>query len=71
MKIKLKGYEFRIAVLIGKEGKVHRVTVLKSAGEAFDKAARKALLASTFVPAKMGNKTVAVELRIPVKFRRL
>jgi len=59
----------KLAVLIGKEGNVHRVTVLESAGEAFDEAAKKALLASTFVPAKMGNVVVAVELRMPVKFR--
>jgi len=61
----------KLAVLIDKEGKVHRVTVLKSAGKAFDEAAKKALLASTFMPAKVGNKKVAVELRIPVKFRLL
>jgi len=59
----------KLAVLIGKEGNVHRVTVLKSAGKAFDEAAKRALLASTFIPAKVGNEMVAVELRMPVKFR--
>lgn len=61
----------KLAILIGKEGKVYQVTVIKSAGEAFDEAAKKALLASTFVPAKVGDKKVAVELRMPVKFRLL
>ena len=61
----------KLAVLIGKEGNVYRVKVLKSAGGAFDEAARTALLASTFIPAKMGGKNVAVELRMPVKFRLL
>jgi len=61
----------KLAVLIDKEGKVHRVTVLKSADKAFDEAAKKALLASTFMPAKVGNKKVAGELRMPVKFRLL
>ena len=61
----------KLAVLIGKEGNVYRVKVLKSAGDEFDEAAKIALLASTFIPAKMGNKNVAVELRMPVKFRLL
>jgi len=61
----------KLAVLIGKEGNVYRVKVLKSAGDEFDEAAKMALLASTFIPAKMGNKNVAVELRMPVKFRLL
>ena len=61
----------KLAVLIGKEGKVYRITVLESAGEAFDRAAKKAMMESTFMPAKVGNKSVAVELRLPVKFRLL
>ena len=61
----------KLAVLIDNEGNVYRVKVIKSAGDDFDEAARKALLSSTFIPAKMGNKNVAVELRMPVKFRLL
>ena len=61
----------KLAVLIGKEGNVYRVKVLKSAGDEFDEAAKIALLSSTFIPAKMGKKNVAVELRMPVKFRLL
>lgn len=61
----------KLAVLISKEGNVHRVKVLKSGGDEFDEAAKKALFSSTFIPAKIGNKNVAVELRMPVKFRLL
>lgn len=61
----------KLAVLIGKEGNVYRVKILKSAGDDFDEAAKIALRASTFIPAKVGNKNVAVELRMPVKFRLL
>jgi len=61
----------KLSVLIGKEGNVHQVKVLKSGGKAFDEAAKRALSASTFIPAKIGNEFVAVELRVPVKFRLL
>jgi len=61
----------KVAVLIGKEGKVYRVTVLNSAGKAFDEAAKEALMASTFLPAKVENKKVATELRMPIIFRLL
>jgi len=58
-------------VLIDKKGKVRKVTVLKSGGEHFDSAAMKGMRASSFIPAKLNGKSVAVILRFPVKFRLL
>jgi len=58
----------RLEALIDKEGRVRRVNILKSAGEQFDMAARNAVLASTFYPAKIDSEPVAVLLRLPVKF---
>jgi len=58
-------------VLIDKKGKVRKVTVLKSGGEHFDNAAMKGMKASSFIPAKLNGKSVAVILRFPVKFRLL
>jgi len=42
--------------------------ILKSAGKYFDEAAKHAILASTFYPAEVENKPVAVLLRLPVQF---
>jgi len=58
-------------VLIDTKGKVRKVTVLESGGEQFDKAAIKGMKASSFTPAKINKKTVAVLLRMPVEFRLL
>ncbi len=58
----------KLEAYIDKKGKVRKVTIVKSAGEEFDQAAKKAIWASTFSPAKVDGKAVAVLLRLPVKF---
>ncbi len=58
----------KLEALIDKEGQVRKVNILKSAGKHFDDAARRAILASSFYPAKVENKAVAVLLRLPVRF---
>jgi len=58
----------KLEALIDKQGKVRWVTIIDSAGEAFDRAAKEAILASTFSAAKIGKKVVAVRLRLPVRF---
>lgn len=59
----------RLEALIDDAGRVREVTILESAGEAFDEAAREAILASSFVPAEVDGKKVAVRLRLPVRFQ--
>lgn len=59
----------RLSVLIDKTGKVREITILKSAGESFDKAAIEAIKASSFVPAKIDGKPVTALLKMPVKFK--
>ncbi len=59
----------KLEAYIDKKGKVREVTIIKSAGEAFDQAAKKAIWASTFSPAKADGKAVAVLLRLPVEFK--
>ncbi|VAX02500.1 hypothetical protein MNBD_GAMMA20-933 [hydrothermal vent metagenome] len=58
----------KLEALIDKEGRVRKVNILKSAGKHFDEAARRAILASSFYPAEVENKPVAVLLRLPVRF---
>jgi len=58
----------KLEALIDKQGKVRRVTIITSAGAAFDRAAKAAILASTFSAAKIDKKVVAVRLRLPVRF---
>lgn len=58
----------KLEALIDKEGRVRKVKILKSAGKYFDEAAKHAILASTFFPAEVENKPVAVLLRLPVQF---
>jgi len=58
----------KLEALIDKEGRVRKVKILISAGKHFDEAARRAILASRFYPAKIENKSVAVLLRLPVRF---
>jgi len=57
-----------LSVLIDAEGKVRKIDVLKSAGALFDQAAIDAITDSTFLPAKVGSKSVAVKLKLPIKF---
>jgi len=59
----------KLEALIDQEGRVRKVKVLKSAGEYFDQSAKRALLASSFLPAKIDDKPVAVLLRLPVRYR--
>ncbi len=61
----------RLEVLIDKTGRVRRVRVIESAGKVFDEAAEQAIQASSFYPAKVENKPVAVLLRLPVRFNLL
>lgn len=61
----------KLEVLIDKEGRVRKVNILKSAGEKFDEAAKRAVLASSFYPAEVEREPVAVLLRLPVKFSLL
>ncbi len=58
----------KLEALIDKKGRVRKVHILKSVGKAFDEAAKRAILASSFYPAKVKNRPVAVLLRLPVKF---
>ncbi len=58
----------RLEALIDKAGRVREVRILKSAGEAFDEAARQAILGSTFSPAQVEGEAVAVLWRLTVKF---
>ena len=56
-------------VVISKEGKVVSAKVVKGEYPEFVTAAIKAIKASTFTPAMMHGKPVAVKIRIPVRFR--
>ncbi len=61
----------KLEALIDKEGRVRQVRILTSAGEPFDDAARRAIFASSFYPARVNSQPVAVLLRLPVKFSLL
>ncbi len=61
----------KLEALIDKKGQVRKVRILKSAGDKFDEAARRAIFASSFYPAKIDDEAVAVLLRLPVKFSLL
>ena len=58
----------KLEVLIDRRGRVRKVTILTSGGEAFDKAASNALLSSSFVPGNVEGTPVAVRMRIPIRF---
>lgn len=59
----------KVEVLIDKYGKARKVTILTSAGDEFDDAAIKAIMASSFIPANFAGKPGPVLYRIPVEFR--
>ena len=61
----------QLEALIDHTGRVRNVTIVESAGEAFDQAARAAIMRSTFTPGKVDDRPVTVLLRLPVKFRLL
>jgi|GEM_PF-3491181 len=56
-------------VLVDEHGKPRKITVVRSAGPAFDEAAIAALMASEFEPARIGTRAVAVLLRQEAKFK--
>ncbi|MGD8567416.1 MAG: TonB family protein [Gammaproteobacteria bacterium] len=58
----------KLEVLVDRRGRVRKVTILKSGGEAFDEAATKALMSSSFVPGNVEGTPVAVRMRIPIRF---
>jgi TonB family protein len=58
-----------IEALVDATGKVRKVEVIQSAGQAFDQAAIAAIQGSTFIPAKTNGKPVPVLLRVPIRFR--
>ncbi len=59
----------KLEVLIDDKGKVRQITVVKSAGEAFDQAAIAAIAKSNFTPGNIDGKPVAVLLKLPVNFK--
>ena len=61
----------KLEALIDENGRVRKVKVIKSAGEHFDHAAKQAMIKSTFIPAEVDGRPVAVILRVPVKFKLL
>lgn len=58
----------KLQVLVDKEGVVRDVQVLESAGEVFDASAIEAACRSTFIPANINGKPVAVWYRFKVEF---
>ena len=60
-----------LSVLIDKSGRVRNITVLESDADAFSEAAIKAIMASSFIPAKIDGEPVAVKLKLPVTFKLL
>lgn len=54
---------------ISEEGEVLKVEVVKGVGFGFDEAARDAIERSSFEPARVGDRPVAVVVRIPIRFR--
>ena len=58
----------KLNVLIDKYGVARKVTIIESAGEEFDRQAKIAILASTFIAAKIKDKPVAALLKLSIKF---
>lgn len=59
----------KIEALIDKHGMVRQATVVKSGGTEFDAAAISAVQRSSFLPANIEGKAVAVRYRMPIRFR--
>jgi len=57
-----------LAATVNREGRVAEISVLESGGDAFDAAAREAVLAWTFVPAKRNGNPVVAKIRVRVHF---
>ena len=58
-----------LEVGITETGRVLETKVIQGLGFGFDEAAQEAILKSTFEPAYVGDKAVAVVVQIPIKFR--
>lgn len=69
MKQEGKEATVKLEILLDIKGLVRKVVIKKSGGEAFDLAAIAAIKSSTFMPANINGKPVAVLMKIPVKFR--
>ena len=61
--------EVVLSVLIDKTGKVRDIKVLSADDDAFTQAAIAAVLASSFIPAKIDGNPVAVKLKLPITFK--
>lgn len=68
MRILGKTGTVKVEALIDDQGRVRKVSIRESAGEAFDRAAKAAFMASKFTPAKVNGEPVAVLLKMPVRF---
>ena len=67
-----RGLEGAVVLLVrvGKDGRPLQVAVAESSGHAvLDRAARRAVEAWTFRPARRGERKVAGEVKVPVRFR--
>ncbi len=69
MRAQGKEGKVKLEVLIDDKGKIRKITVIKSAGEAFDQAAVAAISNSSFTAGNIDGESVAVLLRLPVNFR--
>ncbi|MFY9268591.1 MAG: energy transducer TonB, partial [Candidatus Manganitrophaceae bacterium] len=58
-----------LEVRISEGGEVLKVDVVQGAGYGFDEAAKEAMERLRFEPAYLGDRPVAVILRIPIRFR--
>ena len=61
--------EVVLSVLLDKTGKVRDIKVLSADDDAFTQAAIAAVLASSFIPAKIDGNPVAVKLKLPITFK--
>jgi len=69
MKQQGKEATVKLEVLLDVKGKIRKITIKRSGGVAFDQAAIEAIENSSFMPANIEGKPVAVLMKIPVKFR--
>ena len=58
-----------VKILVDKEGKPKKVTIVKSDAEVFDESAKEAAMNSLFTPAVMNNGPVACWVVIPYRFK--
>jgi protein TonB len=56
-------------VSLSETGEVLKLQVVQKAGYGFDEAAEEAIRRSSFEPARIGDRPVAVVVRIPIRFR--